>query len=530
MAESIETSLPRPLNIAIRTLARKFSGETVRGLADEANVSRPTVYAWEAAARAVLVESCADRSLKRDELDVLKKRLVLVMRCGGMSIRAIVEAMAAVRWGRGMSYGRVQAFLKEAGERADALLRKLPLKNVKSLALDEMFSQGKPVLTGMDLDSGFIVCAELSTSRSGEAWSSLLLERKKTQKLEPSVVLKDAGSGMASGVDKAFPGVEVRDDLFHAIYDMNNTRRFLSNKAYGAIEAEEKAENKVARLAKQTRGLRQDIRKREARRQTPTNERKLEGQREKLKSVTARLRAGRKVLERIKLQCQQAVERFDMFEKCMKDVAEAVEYVGLEDQQPSDPEAMKEQITNAAIQMQELNDKRATATGKFLVNRAHGLVQYMGPLNEDLATLADTYGPRPVYIAATIFRYITEIKRNRWPKDRKDDIKATLKLAAEFEQLTGERGKDIMADVQDVLRHHHRATSALEGTHSIIRPRLYRQKHVSQHALALITFYQNHRIRRWGRHKGTSAHQVLTAQAEPKDWISALGYPAPKAA
>ena len=39
-----------------------------------------------------------------------------------------------------------------------------------------MFSQGEPVLAGVDLDSGYLFGLSLSAQRDGAAWSELLRE------------------------------------------------------------------------------------------------------------------------------------------------------------------------------------------------------------------------------------------------------------------------------------------------------------------------------------------------------------------
>ena len=70
----------------------------------------------------------------------------------------------------------------------------------------------------------------------------------------------------------------------------------------------------------------------------------------------------------------------------------------------------------------------------------------------------------------------------------------------------------------------YRASSAIEGFNAALRPYLYVHKGVTQNFLELFRAYYNLRTRRWGRHKGTSAHQCLTG-TPVEDWLSLLGYP-----
>ena len=116
-------------------------------------------------------------------------------------------------------------------------------------ALDEMFSQGEPVLAGVDLDSGYLFGLSLSATRDAGAWAGVLGEGQ-GQGLELSVVVKDAARGIAAGVSEVFPHAEQRDDCFHVLYEMNKVRGRWERRAYGAIEREGEA---LGRLGQDTR-------------------------------------------------------------------------------------------------------------------------------------------------------------------------------------------------------------------------------------------------------------------------------------
>ena len=65
---------------------------------------------------------------------------------------------------------------------------------------------------------------------------------------------------------------------------------------------------------------------------------------------------------------------------------------------------------------------------------------------------------------------------------------------------------------------------AIEGFNAALRPFLYVHKGVTQGFLDLFRAYYNLRTRRWGRLKGTSAHQCLTGQTA-RDGLMLLGFP-----
>ena len=86
----------------------------------------------------------------------------------------------------------------------------------------------------------------------------------------------------------------------------------------------------------------------------------------------------------------------------------------------------------------------------------------------------------------------------------------------------GDRTDALLDAVEQLLMQRHRASSAIEGFNAALRPYLYVHKGVTQGFLELFRAYFNLRPRRWGRHKGTSAHQ----SGKPvEDWLAVLGYP-----
>ncbi len=84
---------------------------------------------------------------------------------------------------------------------------------------------------------------------------------------------------------------------------------------------------------------------------------------------------------------------------------------------------------------------------------------------------------------------------------------------------------DALLDViEDIFVHRHRASSAIEGFNASLRPFLYVHKGVTQGFLELFRAHHNLKVRRSGRHKGTSAKELLTGKPV-SDWVTLLGFP-----
>ena len=140
-----------------------------------------------------------------------------------------------------VSYGHIHTVATEAGQKSRDRLGQVDLSGCESAALDELFSQGDPVLAGIDLDSGYLLGVNHCQHRGTDDWTECLAQGK-AQGLDLKVVVKDAAAGIAAGVRAVFPEAEQRDDGFHALYELNKVRSRLERKAYSAIQAEAMAD------------------------------------------------------------------------------------------------------------------------------------------------------------------------------------------------------------------------------------------------------------------------------------------------
>ena len=186
-------------------------------LSEAYGISRPTVYAAGATAESVLRTHFEAPLLEGSGVTVrvddahLRRAVVALRVLAPNAIRAIEDLVPLLYPGVKVSYGKIQQMLVEAEAQAGRFNAQISLGAVEAGALDKMFSQGEPVLAGVDLDSGYLFGLSLSATRDGEAWAGLLREG---QGLELSVVVKDAARGIAAGVSEVFPQAEQRDDCF----------------------------------------------------------------------------------------------------------------------------------------------------------------------------------------------------------------------------------------------------------------------------------------------------------------------------
>ena len=172
---------------------------------EQFDISRTYYHELGRKADCALENLCASEQMT-ERVIVLNKafreRLVVALTCHGMSA-ANITALAEEVFGYSISSGTIWNILKEASR---------------------VFQNGEPVLTGVDLDSGYVFLTEAAPDRSGETWKAAL-EEKKTRGLKPELNVSDGGSGLVKGVREAFPEIETQLDIFHALRDLGNAVR-----------------------------------------------------------------------------------------------------------------------------------------------------------------------------------------------------------------------------------------------------------------------------------------------------------------
>ncbi len=486
---------PQKVDFAANALARQEEHGAKAQLGRDFGVSRPTVYATGVEASAALTgyfeAQAGDQAVLWVAVDraQLERAVVALRVMVPGALRPIEDLIPILYPGAHLGYGTVQRITAEAEARATERNAQASLAGIVAGALDEMFSQGDPVLAGVDLDSGYLFALSLRDGRSGADWAEVLGEGKALG-LELSTVVKDAALGIAAGVKAVFPDAEQRDDCFHALFEMAKVLHRLERLAYAAIEAEQEAERRLGKI----RAIERDERR----------------------SQKGRLAAARR-------KCREAIALHDAFERAMRQAHEAMEFVDLRSGELRTAEQVRERITDAAAAMRALG-KPCRKVAVYLGNRAPGLALAMAELHGKLTALGAVHGERALSLAGVIQRLERDLDRCRRPWQRAEQVRQLRGAYVLLGQQALPQAKALMEEVATCLEHHHRASSATEGFKAALRPHLCVHKGTTQGFLELFRFRYDLRVRRWGRHRSTSAHQCLTGR-ETEDWLAALGYP-----
>ena len=492
------TDLPvsEKVYLAASTITMGESFGEVRSLAERFELSRPTLYELQREAEGVLREQFEPLGSEPGVLWIrldrpqLERAAVALRTVGPNSVPVILELLPLLYPGLRLSFGRLHGILARAERKAEELNGRMRLSKIVAAALDEMFSQGQPLLTGIDLDSGFVAILKAAKGRSGDEWAEELAAAK-ARGFNPDEVVSDAALGIQAGLERELPEAEHRDDCFHAVYELGKVLSRLERSAYAAIAKEVQAGMELKKQA--TKGADQ--------------------------------RGAAQRLRRAAERCNKSVELFDAFEAEARRVREGLEAIDVRTQRLRSPQQMERELGQSAAAIRALPDPGCKKVGRYLQNRIPGLVLFCKELYQALGELAKLWSAKAVRSAALVWQ-ATELLhhgRQRWL--RAAQLTALATGWSELRRIfTPELAGKLLGLIEQLFTRRHRASSALEGFHAGIRPHLYVHKGVSQGFLELYRAYYNLHTTRSGRNKGTSAYERLTGQ-KVTDWLSMLGYP-----
>lgn len=465
-------------------------------LAQEYKLSRKTIYHTRHLVNFALNGLVADIDepdvIARVDVDVhqLRRAIVALAITAPNSIRAIEEQIPLIYPGCKVSYGYIQGVIVEAQIKARAFNQTVSLANIKSVALDEMFSQGEPVLAGIDLDSGFLFSLSHQSSRDGETWAQVLNEAK-SQQMQPAHVVKDGAKGMAKGVEEVFEHIEQRDDVFHAIYLAGKAKLLLEHRAYRHITSE------------------------------------FDAQKAYKKSTAQNKKSKAKSLDWAKKKCHDAVAKYSFAEQALKKIRAAFVSIDFKTGKLLTGEASQQLLVEAIALLRQTISYHCLSVARYVENRLTGLTLACRHLHERLRQLCHDYSEATVSLACRFFERKRKLKKmSTWQRQQISiEMLGAYKLI--YAELAEDRADELMAKVSQMLTTRHMASSAIEGFNATLRSYLYVRKGVNQGFLDLFQAWHNLRPRRWGRHQGTSAYEVLTGK-KITDWLTILGFPSSK--
>ena len=464
-------------------------------VSSEFGVSRKTVHKTKKDGLEIFNKALAPSGLgTRVVVDTpqLNRTIIGLSMCGVNSIRAILNAIPIIYPGVAPSFGYIQNLQIQAQKNAEAFNATVNLSGIDSGAIDEVYCQRKPVLAGIDLDSGFVFSLAHEIYRDGETWARVLNEAK-YQGLDLKHIVKDGAKGMTKGVNDTFPMAEQRDDAFHVLYVTTKSLNKVEKRAYRLI-GEEYALAKACKRA---------------------SDDKKEALEQKLAAMIER--------------CKKAIACYDDANKGYQYLHLALSSVHINEYTDlMSPQSAQTLLKLSARYLKKAHHSDCDDAARYISNRLKGLTLATADFYQKQLKLSAIYPQDMVALACCFFEYKRSLKKVN-KKKLPTVHKKMLAIYHHINNTLSEKEADsLMEQVDVLLSKRHRASSAIEGFNSLLRPYMYVRKGVSQGFLELFKAWHNLRVRHCSdKYKGTSAYEVLTGKSAG-DWLTRLGFPPSK--
>ena len=220
------------------------------------SISRSYYYSLRPSAERVLEVLFRDGEPPKRIIVVTKHFIERCVLCLSLHCRAPIESIVAffsLVIGISVSKGNIGRIRTGAAEKAREFDAGISLIGIQEIAIDEIFQHGKPVLTGIDLDTHYVFLMEGAEERSGECWAKKLQESQK-RGLEAGLNVSDGGSGLLKGVQQVFPGVRQQPDVFHLLRNLGREVRSIDRYGMAKLRAYYQIEERLKRWKRRHTG------------------------------------------------------------------------------------------------------------------------------------------------------------------------------------------------------------------------------------------------------------------------------------
>jgi len=469
------------LTLGLHALA---GSQTITDLADDFDVSRKFVYQQAATAQTALEEAFAPEAADDHvlfQLPVTKAwlrqvalGLVLLCHSSYRGVREFCRDLLDVN----MSEGMVHNIIQDAVDKARPYNQQQQLANIDIAGLDEIFQNRQPVLVGADVASSYCFLLSLEDQRDAETWAIRLLELQE-RGFAPTSTIADFGTAIRAGQKLAMPGVTCRGDVFHAMAEVTPVVTYLENRAYDAVAAQHKLEQKKTKTKKQ-------------------------GQRTNALGQKARC------ARQAEITAVALADDIALLARWLNYDILAVSGLPYADRC-----ALYDFIVAELKAREPLCPHRIGPVCTLLKNQRDVLLAFAAQLDLDLTALAAEFQV-PVDSVRELLdlHALDEHQSRRWQKE------------AALRQKLGDRFYGLFVRVQVLADQVVRASSVIENINSRLRSYFFLRRRLGADYLVLLQFFLNHHRFLRSEHRdrvGKSPAELLTGETHPH-WLEMLGY------
>ncbi len=170
------------------------------------------------------------------------EKMVISLALDGFASEEGIQRFLETNFQKHFSIGKISHILNRAADRAAEFDKSVDLSGIRQGANDEIFQCGMPVLTGIDPVSTYIYLLQQADDRSAQTWQDTM-EACKARNLNLDVSISDFGTGLLSGIPKAFPDAVIQPDVFHWMMELGKEVSSQERKAYALLSDYYRYEN-----------------------------------------------------------------------------------------------------------------------------------------------------------------------------------------------------------------------------------------------------------------------------------------------
>lgn len=189
------------------------------------NVSRPTLYAWKAAAQQALTQAFRATPPATSEPPTLERQILTLLVEGHTSYTNIQTCLATLT-GQHLSIGTIAAVVQAAQQRAQQWMTTHAPASPRTLALDEIYANNRQgaYLNVVDTDSWAVWAAEGPLSVDADSWT-LLLWLAQDRGLRWHATVSDGGDALRAACQAVDPNGRHQRDVWHLFHFWNQIQR-----------------------------------------------------------------------------------------------------------------------------------------------------------------------------------------------------------------------------------------------------------------------------------------------------------------
>ncbi len=483
MVQRHDSTATQRAQVVAQMIAHAGDYGVVTQLSRQLGVSRQTLYTWTERGSQALHHAFLPVPAAPCVTPALQRAILTLLVEGHASTRGIQACLRATTH-QHVSLGTISAVIADAQQRALAWMTTHAPPTSRALALDEIYGRKRrgAYLNVVDLDSWAVWAAEGPLPVDADTWTLVLWELQ-ARGLRWHATVSDGAPAMQQACATVDPQGQHGRDVWHLLHTCSQIQGRLDRVVHTLEDQAAAGQRYAAKVAAGERP-----RGRQPLALDPTH--------------AAQVRTARASAEAVRYLTGEVHALLEVVVLRPPGVLDAA----IRQRELDVLLALLAEVRDGAAPGQQGHLRSLHTT---LTRALPGAVAFVGGVEQVQQDLGGVVGAAGLALIA-------------WAWQRRAILgPSTEEVVAGLPEAWQQAARVLMATWDGAAR----ASSAVEGWHSIVRPHLAVHRTLSPGLLALLAVWHNHRVFTRGTHRGSSPLQLSGMLEVLSDWLVALGYP-----